>query len=213
MISGSVLESSSFEKDLGVMIPNDLKCTSHTDYVVLKANRLLGALHRSIQSKVKAIILPLYTSLVRPRFKYCVQAWSPYYRKDIDKLEKVQRRAVRMITDLRGTSYREKLLELGLFSLEKRRIRADLVCMFRILKGIDKINSEALFSLFPASSITRGHSMKVVLPRFKTDVRRYFFSSRVVSIWNTLPNDAVSCRTVTAFKNHVDNCPAFMQLI
>ena len=132
--------------------------------------------------------------------------------KDIDKLEKVQKRAVRMITDLRGTSYREKLLELGLFSLEKRRIRADLVCMFRILKGIDKINSEALFSLFPASSITRGHSMKVVLPRFKTDVRRYFFSSRVVSIWNTLPNDAVSCRTVTAFKNHVDNCPAFMQL-
>ena len=87
-----------------------------------------------------------------------------------------------------------------------------MVCIFKILKGIDKINSEALFSLFPASSITRGHSMKVVLPRFKTDVRRQFFSSRVVSIWNTLPNDAVSCRTVTAFKNHVDNCPAFMQL-
>ena len=85
--------------------------------------------------------MPLYISLVRPHLEYCVQAWSPYYRKDIDKLEKVQRRAVRMITDLRGTSYREKLLELGLFSLEKRRIRADLVCIFRILKGIDKINS------------------------------------------------------------------------
>ena len=157
--------------------------------------------------------MPLYTSLVRPHLEYCVQAWSPYYRKYIDKLEKVQRRAVRMITDLRGTSYRENLLELGLFSLEKRRVRANLVCMFKILKGIDKIKSEALFSLFLASSITRGYSMKVVLPRLKTDVRRYFVSSRVVSIWNTLPNYAVSCRTVTAFKNHVDNCPAFMQLI
>ena len=54
--------------------------------------------------------------------------------------------------------------------------------------------------------------MKIVLSRFKTDVRRYIFSSRVVSIWNTLPNDAVSCRTVTAFKNYVDNCHVFMQL-
>ena len=86
MMNGSVLESSNVEKDLGVMISNDLKCTSHIDYVVLKANRLLGMLHRSIQSKVKAIILPLYISLVRPHLEYCAQAWSPYYRKDIDKL-------------------------------------------------------------------------------------------------------------------------------
>ena len=87
MMNGSVLESSNIEKDLGVMISDDLKCTSHIDYVVLKASRLLGMLHRSIQSKVKAIILPLYTSLVRPHLEYCVQAWSPYYQKDIDKLE------------------------------------------------------------------------------------------------------------------------------
>ena len=117
-----------------------------------------------------------------------------------------------MITDLRGTSYRGRLLEGDLFSLEKRRIRADLVWMFRILTGIDKIDSETFSSLFPASSIIRERSMKNVLPRFKVDVRRYFVSSRVVSIRNTLSNDAV-CRTVTAFKNHVDNYPTFMQLI
>ena len=65
--------------------------------------------HRSIRSKVKVIILYRFTlSLVRPHLEYCVQAWSPYYRKDIDKLEKVQKRAVRMITDLPGTSYRGK---------------------------------------------------------------------------------------------------------
>ena len=83
------------------MISDDLKCTSHIEYLVLNASQLLGMLHRSNQSKVKAIILPLYLSLVRPHLGYCVQAWSPYHRKDIDKLEKVQRRAVRMITDLR----------------------------------------------------------------------------------------------------------------
>ena len=107
-------------------------------------------LHRSFQSKLKAIILPLYINLVRPHLEYCFQAWSPYYQKDIDNLEKVQKRAVRMISALRGTSYKEKLLELGLFSLEKRRMRAGSVCMFRILKGIDKIGSEAFFS--PPSS-------------------------------------------------------------
>ena len=63
-------------------------------------------LHRSIQSKVKSIILPLYITLVKPHLEYCVQAWIPYHQKDIDKLEKVQRCAVRMITDFQGTLYR-----------------------------------------------------------------------------------------------------------
>ena len=62
-----------------------------------------------------------------------------------------------------GTSYREKLLEVGLFSLVKRRISADLVCMLRILKGIDKIDIEALLSVFSPTSITRGHSIRIVL--------------------------------------------------
>ena len=123
--------------------------------------------------------MPLYISLVRPPLEYCVQAWSPSYLKDIDKLEKVQQRAVTMTTDLRGASYREKLLESGLFSLEKRPNRADLVFKFRIREGIDKIDSEAFFSPFPARSIRRGHSMKAVLSRFKTHVRRFFFLAQL----------------------------------
>ena len=90
VMNGSVLGSSNVRKDLGVVIPNDLKCISRIDFVVLKANRLLGMLHRSIQSKAKAILLPLYTSLVRPHLEYCVQAWCPYHRKDLDTLEKVR---------------------------------------------------------------------------------------------------------------------------
>ena len=80
-----------------------------------------------------------------------------------------------MITDLRGQSYREKRLALGHSSLGERRNRADLVCLFKILKGIEKIDGEAFFNLFQASRITRGNSIKVALPRFKVDVRRYSF--------------------------------------
>ena len=127
----------------------DQTSTSHIDYVVLKANRLLGMLHRSIQSKVKAIILPLYTSLIRPHLEYCVQAWSPYYRKDIDKLEKVQRRAVRTITDLRGTSFREKLLELGLFSLEKKKGELEQI-WFVYLKFL-KVSIKSIVKRYSAS--------------------------------------------------------------
>ena len=119
IMDGTILESSHVEKDLDVMVSTDLKYSSQIDHVVLKTNRLLGMLYRSIQSKIKSVILPLYISLVRPHLEYCVQAWSPCYRKDIDKLEKVQKRTVRMMTDLQCTSYSEQLLEVGLFSLEK----------------------------------------------------------------------------------------------
>ena len=78
---------------------------------------------RNIESKTKDIIIPLYTALVEPHLGYCVQAWNPHYVKHIMKLENVQRRAVSMIKDLRGIGYKEKLKKLGLFSLERRRIR------------------------------------------------------------------------------------------
>ena len=183
------------------------------DSPVLKANRLLGMIRRSIEVKTKDIILPLYTTLIRPHLEYCVQAWRPYYCKDIDKLERVQKRAVKMIIGLHSKCYKDKLFELGLFSLEKRRIRGDLITVFRILKGIDHIDSKIFFKLFQVSNQTRGHSLKLAMPRFKTDVRKYFFSSRVVSLWNALPDDVIRCKTVSTFKTHLDKSPAFLQLL
>ena len=84
---------------------------------------------------------------VRPNLEYCVPVWSPYLRKDIECLEKVQRRATKLVKGLQNKSYEERLRLLGITSLEKRRIRGDLIQVFRIMKGFDKVDRESFFEL------------------------------------------------------------------
>src|SRR5215813_14170024 len=85
----------------------DLKFSCHCSAVVKKANRMLGFIKSSISSRKKDVFLPLYKSLVRPHLEYAVQFWSPHYRRDIGCIEKVQKRATRMIEAMRGKTYEE----------------------------------------------------------------------------------------------------------
>ena len=121
---------------------------------------MLGYIRRTVTNHSKQVILPLYTALVRPHLEYCVQVWSPYLCKDELKLEKVQKRAVRMMKGLRAKTYEGKLKELNLFSLKKRRLRGDLIEMFKLVKGLSKWNSST--SLADRDYNTRGHSMRLV---------------------------------------------------
>uniref|UniRef100_A0A6I8QAX7 Reverse transcriptase domain-containing protein n=1 Tax=Xenopus tropicalis TaxID=8364 RepID=A0A6I8QAX7_XENTR len=203
LLNGSVLGVSLMEKDPGVFVDYKLSNSRQCHSVATTANKVLSCIKKGIDSRDENIILPLYRSLVRPHLEYAVQFWAPVLKKDINELERVQRRATKLVKGMEDLSYEVRLSRLGLFSLEKRRLRGDMITLYKYIRGDYRQLGDVLFS-HKNNQRTRGHPYRLEEQSFHLKQRRWFFTVRAVRLWNALPSDVVMADSVNAYKRGLD---------
>ena len=208
-MGGTELESSECEKDLGVMVNQTLRPSTQCAKAAKKANMVLGQLTRGVGYRDKKVYIDLYKTYVRPHLEYCVPAWCPWTIGDREVKEAVQRRAVKAVTNLRSQTYEGRLQELGLDTLEERRKRGDLVTTYKVIAGKDRVDPATWFTMCrPAEEgvTTRRQAgfWNLEDNKWKGEVRRNFWSVRVVEPWNSLPDQIKQQETLNGFKNALD---------
>ena len=168
---GQLVEKVPKEKDLRIVFTKELKVAENCNEAYSKANRMLGLISRTIKYKNPVTLLNLYKSSVRPHLDYCSVVWNTHYLKDIHLLERVQHRFTRLFPDLRSLPYKERLNKLGLWSVEERRNRADLIEVFKMIKVC-----HSMVTFFSRRQGTRPHkdSWKFVKNYCHSDIRRHF---------------------------------------
>jgi hypothetical protein len=213
-INQHVIESSTCERDLGVLVSSDLKWKNQVEAAAGKANRILGMLRKAFQHNSVDLWKRLYTTYVRPHLEFAVPVWSPHRKGLIDMLEKVQARATKIPFSLRHLSYEQRVQAFGIEKLESRRTRGDLIQVFKAQNGLEDINWHHGLTYGNSTVTTRGNSRKMrrqVFPaRLRNDrcaavdARHNFLTNRVVPDWNKLPEEAVGARSLNIFKARYD---------
>ena len=205
-LAGNQLEHTFIEKDLGVLIDSDLSFEEHISKQVNKANSMLGVIRRSFDYLSPKIFCTLYSTFVRPHLEYAQSVWSPKLRKRANLIERVQRRATRLVPMYRNLPYEERLRRLDLPSLEFRRHFGDMVQIYKHLHNYDQATIPK--KIVRRTRPSRKHEFEL-LPNFANDGHRgpqsKSFYYRCITAWNNLPRDVVTAQTISSFKNRLNN--------
>ena len=201
------LQRAEEEKDIGVIIDSELSFEKHISEKVNKANSMFALLRRSFKYLDTKTFVPLYKTMVRTHLDYASSVWYPYKAKHIDMIESVQRRATKQLPGMKNLSYSERLKRLKLPSLHYRRVRGDMIELYKMLNG--KYDREAapfikLWQEVTPRTGVRGNSKKIYPQRARTELRKNAFTIRVTKLWNNLPEEVVTAPTTNTFKNRLD---------
>ncbi len=192
-LNGVKIKASTTCRDLGVNVSDDLSFSNHCLSVSSKAFRDINILFKCFLTSDCDTLALAYKTFVRPTLDYCSSIWEPLYLKDLDKLERVQRYFTRRLytrcgyNNINGTdSYLIRLKVLNFESLEERRLKADLLMVFRIVHNLVDLNFGDFFTYAPNVG-TRTNGRKLFINYCRLNIRRNSFAVRVVPAWNSLP--------------------------
>ena len=185
-------------RDLGITISGNFKFHEHIQNIVSTASKTCNMIHRCFTFKSKTFLMDMFKSFARPQLEYASQVWNPLYLGDIKLIESVQRRYTKGIPGLYDHTYGQRLQSLEIDTLEFRRLKQDLIFAFKLIRGYLNVDYKNFFKI--KVSQTRGHQFTIIKEKFKKDVRKHFFTIRVVNAWNSLPADAVNAPNLIVFK-------------
>jgi hypothetical protein len=201
-MEGQALKTVVEETDVGVLVRDNLKPSAQCARAAKTAQAVLGQLIRAFHYRDRHIFMRLYCQYVRPHLEFAVPAWSPWSAGDKEILEKVQARAVGMVSGLRGVTYSERLVELGMTTLEERRHQLDMIQTWKIIHRKDNVNPESWFQKTRGEARTRAAAdpLNLRIPVARLEVRKHFFSQRVPEEWNKIPAELKGAATVSGFR-------------
>ena len=185
-------------KDLGVTVDSDMKFNQHINNIVAHAKRRSGLLFKCFQTRNADILARAFIVYIRPLLEYASNIWSPIQAGLIEHIESVQRRYTKRIDGLQSMSYSERLDVLNLESLELRRLRADLITLYKLMFGLLDTNDSFFVR---RTSTTRGHPFKIMIEHCDINIRRQFLSQRIANVWNSLPASIINFDSLNSFTN------------
>ncbi len=192
------------EKDLGIIISDDLSPEHHINKITGEAYSVLTRNRIALNYLDEEMLRKIIETVIRPRLEYAAVVWSPNLKKHIVKIERVQRVATKMLTSLKDLPYEERLERLNLPTLKERRERGDMIMMFRCVKGFEKVDKVDF--VIKDEGRTRGHDFKLRKGVCRSDARKYSFPYRSIEGWNGLDGEVVGARNIQAFKIKMDKC-------